>query len=99
MLHRQAQGEKAGGARDPWTALNDAIEAMSDRFEVHIGYTRSDAAYEEALQRLLEVALRGGKAVGNGSALSIVVDAPNWESGTLCLSVDPGRAKQVGVFG
>jgi hypothetical protein len=84
---------------DPWVTLNQRIEAMSARFEVHIGYTKTDAAYEQAVERLLEAALNHGKMIWNGEANSIVVEDPTWESGTVCLSVDPGRAERLGMFG
>ncbi len=84
---------------DPWVMLNQRIEAMSSRFEVHIGYTKTDQAYEQAVERLLEAALNHGTMIWNGEANSIVVEDPTWESGTLCLSVDPGRSQTMGVFG
>jgi hypothetical protein len=95
----QAAGTNVSVERDPWVALNAGIEAMSSRFEVHIGYTKSDAAYEEAVGRLLEAALNHGTMIWNGEANSIVVEDLTWESGTLCLSVDPGRAQRLGMFG
>lgn len=87
------------GVLDPWVTLNQRIEAMSSRFEEHIGYTKTKAAYEEAVERLLEAALNRGTMVWNGEANSIVVEDPTWESGTLCLSVDPGRPQKLGAFG
>jgi hypothetical protein len=95
----QAGEEIRSDASDPWVTLNRRIEAMSSRFEVHIGYTKTDAEYEKAVERLLEVALNHGTMIYNGEANSIVVADPSWESGTLCLSVDPGRAAKLGVFG
>jgi len=85
--------------RDPWTELNHRIEQLAARFEVHIGYTRSDPAYEQSLERLLEMALRDGKMVYNGEANSIVVEDETWENRVLCLSVDPGRSSKLGHFG
>ena len=91
--------EVIGEAPDPWVTLNRRIEAMSSRFEMHIGYTKTDADYEQGVERLLEAALNRGTMIYNGEANSIVVEDPTWESGALCLSVDPGRAAKLGVFG